>query len=109
MKMVSTKRSAKDLKPSAVTEKYTPDPYSYSTRLCLDKDLLDKLGIRPTDFKVGQNVTVQAKAVVRSLRQSEGKDHSSNEVELQLTSLGLEKTPSGGLRAAVDKAVKDAS
>lgn len=108
MKLVSTKRSPKELKKSTHPSVCGPEPYPYSTRLCLDKDVLDKLDISPKDFKVGQKVSVQAIAVVKSLRMVEGKDYDTNEVELQIQEIGVEKSASS-LKDAVDSGVKDAS
>lgn len=96
------------MKKSNKCEPYTPDAYPYSTRLSLDKDVLDKLDISPKDFKVGQKVSVQAVAVVKSLRMVEGKDYDTNEVELQIQEIGVEKSASS-LKDAVESGVKDAS
>jgi uncharacterized protein YwgA len=108
VKLVSTKRTEKDLKKSNTPEKYQPDPYPYSTRLCLDKVVMEKLDISPKDFKVGQKVTVEAIATVKSLRMVEGKDYDSNEIELQITQIGVEKAADSTMKDAVAKGVEDA-
>lgn len=105
MKLVSTKREEK--KRDTKMEVCAPDPYSYSTRLCLDKDMLKKLGLSPRDFKAGDNVTVEAKGHIKSTKMVEGKDYDSNEVEIQITKLGVEKAP-GSLTDAVSNGIKDA-
>lgn len=109
MKLVSTKRDLisqkeRDKKMNACI----PESYPYSTRLSLDKDVLDKLDLSPKDFKVGQKVTVQAVATVKSLRIVEGKDYDTNEVELQITEIGIEKKADTSLKDAVSAGIKGA-
>lgn len=108
MKMVSTKRTKEDMKKSSESmNKIAPDPYPYSTRICLDKHVLDKLDISPKDFKVGQVVTIEAICVVKSLRMVEGKDYDTNEIELQMQQVGIENKGKT-LKDAVEEAVKEA-
>lgn len=107
MKMVSTKRTKGDMKKSSlVNSHYEPDPYPYSTRICLDKHVMDKLGVSPKDFKVGQVVTLEAICTVKSLRMVEGKDYDTNEIELQMTSVGIENKGKT-MKEAVNEAVKE--
>jgi hypothetical protein len=111
MKLVSTKRSPKQKKERDSICKVAPsshEDYGYNTRLSLDKDTLDKLDITPKDFKVGQKVTVQAVAVVKTLRSVEGSEYDTSEIELQIQQIGVEKQ-AGSAFEAVTKAVKDAS
>ncbi len=109
MKLVSTKRDIEKMKKrDKAMNVCGPDPYPYSTRLSLDKDVLDKLDLSPKDFKVGQQVTVQAVAVVKSLRMVEGKDYDTNEVELQIQEIGIEKKADSGMKDAVASAIKGA-
>lgn len=113
MKLVSTKRTAAQKK--AEKDKYSTksgiiggDDYPYSTRLSLDKHLLENLGISPKDFKVDQKVCIEAEAVVKSLRTSEGRDYDSNEIELTLTKVGIEKKADSTLKDAVSKGIDGA-
>lgn len=113
MKLVSTKRTEADKK--AEKAKYDKpcgtiggDDYPYSSRLSLDKDVLKKLGISPKDYKVGQKICVEIEASVRSLRQTEGKDYDTNEIELQIEKIGLEKK-SSSLKDAVSNGINGAS
>lgn len=113
MKLVSTKRTAAEKK--AEKDRYNSKPstiggdeYPYDTRLSLNKNILEKLGISPKDYKVGQKVCVQIEASVKSLRQTEGKDYDTNEIELQIEKIGLEDSPES-LKDAVSNGVKDAS
>lgn len=114
MKLVSTKRTAAQRK--AEKEKYDKpsntiggEDYPYGSRLSLDKHLLETLGISPKDFKVGQKVCLEAEAMVKSLRTTEGKDYDSNEIELTLTKIGLEKKADSTLKDAVSKGIDGAS
>lgn len=106
MKLVSTKRDPEKRKKT--NEICAPEPYPYSTRLSLDKDVLEKLALSPKDFKVGQKVTVQAVATVKSLRIVEGKDYDTNEVELQITEIGVEAKADTSMKDAVSKAITGA-
>lgn len=113
MKLVSTKRTAAQKK--AQKDKYDKpcstiggEDYPYDTRLSLNKDLLENLGLSPSTFKVGQKVNFAGEAFVKSLRMTEGKDYDSNEVELQITSVGIEKKAASTLKDAVSDGIKDA-
>jgi hypothetical protein len=83
--------------------------YPYGTCLRLEKEALAKLGLKLTGLKVGEKFSVTAVGEVKSLRHSEGHSYDSNEVEIQLTSLGLEKKASGSSLAAIEKGIKEAS
>lgn len=113
MKLVSTKRTAAEKK--AQKEKYDKpcsidgDDYPYDTRLSLNKNILEKLGISPKDYKVDQKVCVQIEASVKSLRTTEGKDYDTNEIELQIEKIGVENDDAGSLTDAVSSGIKDAS
>lgn len=106
VKLVSTKRETKK-ETLGKPEPYTPDPYSYNTRLCLDKDMLKALGLSPRDFKAGDKVTVEARGHIKSTKMVEGKDYDSNEVEIQITKIGVEKA-AGSLKDAVSNGIKGA-
>lgn len=112
MKLVSTKRTAAQKKAEEARYKSGPstiggEDYPYDTRLSLSKNTLENLGITPKDFKVGQKVCVEIEASVKSLRTTEGKDYDTNEIELQIEKIGLEKKTSA-LGEAIAKGVEDA-
>lgn len=108
--MVSTKRTAAEKK--AEKDRYNKpmpaDEYPYSSRLSLDKHILSKLDISPKDYKVGDKVCVEIEACVKSLRQSEGKDYESSEIELQIEKIGVEKHADTSMKDAVSKGVNEA-
>lgn len=110
MKLVSVKRTEAEKK--AEQKKYDKpstlagDEYPYNTRICLEKRVLDKLGISPKDFKVGQTVTLEAICSVKSLKMVDGKDYDTSEIELQIQQIGVEKK-SGSLKEAVESAMKE--
>lgn len=95
-KMVSLKMTAKEAKGefgNQVASSPSPDlpKYPYGTRLTLETEALDKLGCEPSDFKVGQTLTITAKVEVigTSTRERQGgKDR--NEVDLQFTDISLD-------------------
>lgn len=105
MKLVSTKREKESTKD--YSKPMPADPYSYNTRLCLDKDMLKALGLSPRDFKAGDKVTVEARGHIKSTKMVEGKEYDSNEVEIQITKIGVEKA-AGSLKDAVSSGIKDA-
>jgi hypothetical protein len=87
---------------------YTGDDYSYNTCITLDKEMLEKLGLKPSDFDVDQNVKLEGIGYVKSVNSSKGESYSSSEVRIQLTKLGVENQAKS-MKDAVDKAIKDAS
>jgi len=63
--------------------------YPYSTRITLDKDILEKLGIK-TLPNVGSALMFEAKAKVIGSRQSATQGSESRSVELQITHIDLD-------------------
>jgi hypothetical protein len=86
-----TKKEAKE-EVAEYTEP-TPPEYSYGTRLCLDDETLQKLGITELP-KVGTVVTIVAKAEVISRSEYEskrdGKTNDSKSCDLQLTDMEID-------------------
>ena len=92
--MVSLKKSAEQKKKekanmSGPVMAGTGDEYDYGTRLQLNKDLLERLGIKELP-KVGDKFSVEAVAEVVSVSQNSGKDSENREVSLQLTDMKVE-------------------
>jgi hypothetical protein len=108
MKLVSTKRTKEAKKELNACKPYDGDSYSYNTCITLDKDMLEKLGMKPSDFDVDQKIRFEATGYVKSVQSSKGDTYSSSEVRLQLTKVGVE-TQAASMQDAVSKAVKDAS
>ena len=92
-KIVSMKRTKEDKRADAGStapiEALAPD-YPYGLVLNLDKDELDKLGIKKLP-KAGSEFLLTAKAKVTRVNQSavEGEDDQNN-VALQITDMGIE-------------------
>ena len=82
--------------------------YPYGTCINLDKDALEKLGINVRDFKAKDGIRVEAVGFVKSIRSSEGDTYESSSLELQLTSLGVEKKAKTAVDA-VSRGVKEAN
>lgn len=93
MKMVSMKRSAQDQRgdkmAGAPIEATAPD-YPYGLCIHLDKDELDKLGIKDLP-KIGTEMMIHAMVKVTRVSQSAA-EHSEEytSVDLQITDIGLE-------------------
>lgn len=88
--MISTKMSPKEAKEYTGT----PDPgdapaYSYGTQICLDTELLERLGIT-TPPEVGTEMTLTARVVVVSTRVNQQQDgDKSAGCDLQITDMEL--------------------
>lgn len=68
---------------------YNPPKYPYGLCICLDGDMLDRLGL--TLPEVGDTIDLCAFAKVTSVSSSERENGSDRRVELQITHLGLEE------------------
>ena len=100
MKLIDMTRE-KPKKNKTDTVAKSPEPYyekyPYCLRLTLQKEELDKLGLKPTDFKVGSTIDLSAQAEVFTVREvqhvkeNSGYDQDSKSVELQITKLSLGK------------------
>ena len=99
MKLIDMKRE-KPKKGKVETAKM-PEPYyekyPYCLRLTLQKEELDKLGLKPTDFKVGGTIDLTAQAEVFTVREVQHLkengvyDQDSKSVGLQIVKLALGK------------------
>lgn len=78
-------RKTDDVKEPAITAPDNEDGYPWGTRLNLESDTLDKLGIK-TLPAVGDELMIEAKVRVISVRESD----NSKSVELQITDMDLE-------------------
>ena len=91
MGMKSLKISAKKAK-----EKMTPtlvgsdeDRYPYGTRIDLDQDALEKLGIKNLPA-VGTEMMIECKVTVIAVRESASQENTSRSMELQITAMDIE-------------------
>lgn len=109
LKITKAERAAKQ----KACEKVSPcgpgdESYPYGLCIRLDKDALEKLGLKPSQFKAGDAVEVMARGSIKSTRTVEGSNYDTSEVEIQIESLGVEKQAKSAL-AAVERGIKDAS
>lgn len=65
------------------------DPYPYGTRIDLNKESLDKLGIK-TMPAVGTEMMIECKVTVIAVRESASERDTSRSLELQITDMDLE-------------------
>ena len=89
-KLIDMKQSAREKKedmPMAMSKYEGPD-YPYELRVTLDQDALKKLGMKASDFKVGDKIEILASGAVDSTasntRSSKHGEHSNERVEIQL-------------------------
>ena len=92
-KMVSMKRTAQDQRgdkmAGAPIEATAPD-YPYGLCIHLDKDELDKLGIKDLP-KIGTEMMIEAKVKVTRVSQSAAENSEEyTSVDLQITDIGIE-------------------
>jgi hypothetical protein len=88
MKLTSVKRTKDELKPVEAPSK-AQESYPYGLELRLEKDVIDKLGIKPLPG-VGAVMVLQAKVKVVRVSASESGTSNSRSIDLQITSMGLE-------------------
>lgn len=99
--MISTKMSAEEAKEySGTPEPGNMPAYSWGTTVCLDDDLLSRLGMTaPPD--VGTEFMLTARVVVTSTRASQQQDGDKEaSCELQITEMEL--GPAGSKTSAAD-------
>lgn len=106
-KLTDMKRSKKERKESGINtcKPYEGDAYGYGLCLSLDKDSLEKLGLKPSSFDVGDQVTITATGSIKALRQDKSSSYSSSNVEIQIEKLAV---GAGSLKDAVSRAVDEA-
>lgn len=89
--MASLKRSKKanDAEAKQMSSPSSRDQYSYNSRMELDHDMLEKLGLTQLP-KVGDKVKLHAKAHVTSVSEhAHERDGKRRSVSLQMTHLGI--------------------
>jgi hypothetical protein len=96
MKLTSLKLTPKEAKTEGAIQAIGPDEdkgprYPYGTRITLDTEALEKLGIDVSDYRAGQkcDVTAKCEVVGTSTRQRQGGD-DRQELELQITDLSID-------------------
>jgi len=90
MGMTSLKlaKSKKNDSPELATDS-PGDGYPWGTRIDLNKETLDKLGIK-TLPAVGSEIMIECKVKVIAVRESANERDTSRSVELQITDMDLE-------------------
>lgn len=83
---ISAKEAKKQNEPVAVGNE---DRYPWGTRLDLNKDSLDKLGIKDLPA-VGTKMMIEAKVTVIATRQTAREDDTTRSLELQITDMAIE-------------------
>lgn len=64
------------------------NPYPYGLSISLDQGSLKKLGMKPSQFSVGDKVTVTCICEVSGVRQNNTKTNDDATVELQIEQMG---------------------
>jgi hypothetical protein len=116
-KMVDLKRSKKERSKEMAPASSDPNRYPYGTRISLDHDEMEKLGMNKAP-RVGDEVHVMAKGHVESASEHDHGDGPRRHVSIQLKHMGVKhKSQSGraggkdtdmqeGGKAAMDQALE---
>ncbi|WP_298800121.1 capsid staple protein [uncultured Devosia sp.] len=95
-KMVSLKLSKKEAKseigyPEQVGKDENLPKYPWDTKITLGNEVLDKLGVKPSDFKTNQVLEITAKVeVVGTTEEQRQRGPDRSEVRLQITDLAID-------------------
>jgi len=94
MKMCSMKTGKSEMKLREAMAQPTLEnegpQYPYGLEIQLNKDSLSKLGIKVSDYNVGDSFTIEARVEVRSVSTSKGNYGDSQDMSLQITDMALE-------------------
>lgn len=83
------------------------DEYGYGLCINLDKDALEKLGLKPSSFDVGDTVTITARGSIKGLRQDKSSSYNSSNVEIQIEKLAVARGEAASAEEAIDDALED--
>lgn len=87
--MAKTPQEYAEEKAEVSAPEYNPPKYPYGLCICLDEEMLAKLGLPLPE--VGDTIDLCAFAKVTSVSSNENENGASSRVELQITHLGLEE------------------
>ena len=88
----------KDLQPIDSEEMYDQPMYSYGLCISLGREELEKLGIEKLP-EAGSEMMIKAFAYVKTVRESKEQDGVEQNVELQITAMGIEPFDKSGDQA----------
>ena len=88
----------KDPQPVDSNEMYEEPMYSYGLCISLGREELEKLGIEKLP-EAGSEMMIKAIAYVKTVRESKEKDGVEQNVELQITAMGIEPFDKSGDQA----------
>lgn len=95
----------KDDKASCIGDS---EPYAYGLRVNLNRPELEKLGLKVSDFTVGEKMNLTATVEVIATREAAGRiaDEYSINVELQITAMELGEAKKGSFSKYSDQQKK---
>jgi|TARA_E500000305_G_C3864446_1_gene162177 hypothetical protein len=88
----------KDPQPIDSNEMYDEPMYSYGLCISLGREELEKLGIEKLP-EAGSDMMIKAITYVKTVRESKEKDGVEQNVELQITAMGIEPFDKSGDQA----------
>ena len=83
------KRKAKGNKVPMEVPMEAKESYPYGLRVSLEKEELTKLGVKLSDFTIGDTVSLFSNATVISMRSSESEGYDSSNLEFELRKISL--------------------
>ena len=95
------KKTKAELKPQTIPSYEDREKYPWGLKINCDNEILDLLGLNIDSMKIGETVTVEAKAEIMGLAQTEEKDRKRRRrMEIQITHMAIEGNSSldGGFK-----------
>ena len=102
-KLVDLKMTKKEKKESAPTAVSGMPDYPWGTRLSLNDEALEKLGMK-TLPRVGDKVQVTGVGVITSVSQHESEKREDRNVEIQIQQIGID---TGKLEEKIEGSIRD--
>ncbi len=88
MKMVDMKKNERQKKDKGIVA--VKERYPFNLKICLYSDELQKLGVKPSDVKVGSKVKLVAECTVVTTKEDISVESTEQTISLQIQKLGLD-------------------
>ena len=88
-KLIDMKRKIKEMEQPVEIKSSSKESYPYGLRVSLEKEELKKLGIKLTDYNVGDKVDLLSNATITSISSNESEGHESNRIGFELREMNL--------------------
>jgi len=89
MKLASMKMSKKESKKSEAPISYDAPEYPYGLEINLNKDALDKLGIKVDNIGINSKCSIEAKGKITSVSKNVNERRENASVTIQITDMAV--------------------